>query len=254
MNICLIQSDIIPDAVDDNLRHYESLLHRIEKRTDIIVFPEMFNCGFSPALDKQAERIGEKSTQFLQSVAAKHNAVVVASLPILEENKIYNRLLWIDKEGVVNHYDKRHLYFGDEKAFCTAGTERVVIAKDNINFLPAICYDVRFPNWCRNSYNEETFLYDCLLIIANFPSQRAGTLRLLAQARAIENQVFVIVCNRVGKDGNGNTHNGNSMLINPLGKVIAEAKQGEEDVLAVDFDFRLLEKIRVRFPIYLDWD
>lgn len=267
MNFVLVQSDILPDRVSINLACYKTMLTQLKSNPDVIVFPEMFNCGFSPNLPNLAESLQGDSFHFLQSVAHAYHCDVVASMPIVAENKIFNRLYWINKEGVAGHYDKRHLFFGEEKLYCTAGVEKVIIQKEGIRFLPLICYDVRFPVWCRNEYapriadNEQFpesesshFLYDCILIIANFPAQRAKTLRLLAQARAIENLAYVIVCNRVGLDGNNNPHSGNSVLINPLGKIVAEAKSNQEELLSVNIDMVFLEKLRRKFTVYKDWD
>ena len=268
MNFILIQSDIIPDRISENLRHYEALLSSLKSNPDVIVFPEMFNCGFSPNLPQLAESLQGESFHFLQSIANRQHCDVVASMPVKIENKIFNRLIWINREGVMEHYDKRHLFFGEEKQFCTAGDKKVIVQKNGIRFLPLICYDVRFPVWCRNKYTPQCeddissisdhhssrFLYDCILIIANFPAQRAQTLRLLAQARAIENIAYVIICNRIGYDGNGNPHTGNSVLINPLGKVIAEAKNNEEELLSVMIEMPFLERLRRSFPQYKDWD
>lgn len=255
MKFCLIQSDIIPDAVEKNLEHYRKLLRKIKNKPDVIIFPEMFACGFSPLLNKNAEPIHGPSTLFLQETAAEYQCEVVGSLPVETENKICNRLLWITPDKLIaGYYDKRHLYFGEEKEYCTPGTEKVIIQRNAFHFLPLICYDIRFPSWCRNRYDNGRFLYDCLLLIANFPAQRSGTLEILARARAIENQAFVILCNRVGKDGNGNPHRGKSMLINPLGKIVAQAADSEEDILECCVEFPLMQKIRNKFPIYRDWD
>lgn len=254
MKICLVQSDIIPDNITQNLLRYETLFQQIKQQPDIIFLPEMFNCGFSPSLVNNAEPLGGESMVFLQSTAHRFQCDIVASLPVNTNGKIYNRLLWINKEEISGFYDKRHLYFGEEKEYCTPGCEKVIIPRNNVRFLPLICYDIRFPVWCRNRYDNGEFLYDCIVLIANFPAQRSDILQTLAQARAIENQSFVIVCNRIGLDGNGNPHLGKSMVINPLGKIIAEAPENKEFLLETEINIELLEKIRRKFPIYKDWD
>lgn len=254
MKFALIQSDIIPDDIDTNLQHYANLLQQLKSSPDVIVFPEMFNCGFSSSLPLNAEEPEGKSTRFLQSIAHQYQCNVVAGLPILSNGNIYNRLLWVNSHGISDYYDKKHLFFGDDKQFCTAGTEKVIMQMKGIRFLPLICYDIRFPLWCRNQYVDGHFLYDCIILIANFPTPQVEVLKLLAQARAIENQAYVIVCNRIGKDGNDNPHNGNSLFINPLGKIIANAKREEEEILECDIDMELLTRLRKRFPVYEDWD
>jgi len=254
VSLCLVQSDINPNDVAANLKHYRELLGKMTAKPDLIIFPEMFNSGFSSHLDKLAEKMSEQSAEFLKDTAKLYQCDVVASLAISEEGNIFNRLLWITPDGIANHYDKHHLFFGDERAICSPGSERITISSHGFSFLPLICYEVRFPKWCRNHYQDGKFYYDCLLFIANFPTQRSETLKILAQARAIENEAYVIVLNRVGLDGNGNPHNGNSMVINPLGEIIASAPENEEFLLETSIDKNFVERFRKKFPIYRDWD
>lgn len=254
MNICLVQSDIVPDHKKGNLSRCREILQQMKKKPDVIVLPEMFSCGFSPLLLQNAEPLEGESTLFLYDIAREYQCDIVGTIPVKIESHIYNRLLWINKEGHLAHYDKKHLYFGEEKEYCTPGSQKVIIQSEEFKILPLICYDIRFPVWCRNQYVNGKFLYDALLITANFPAPRAGVLQQLARARAIENQAFVVVCNRVGKDGNGNSHKGKSMLVNPLGKIVAEAEADMECLLEASMDKRLLEKIRKKFPVYKDWD
>jgi predicted amidohydrolase len=254
INLCLIQADIHPLTVEDNIKHYENLLEQVQSKPDIIVFPEMFACGFSEHIVQIAADFSTHSLDFLYKIAQKYNADTVASFPVQEEGRLYNRLLWVRGNNIVAHYDKRHLFFGYEKQFCTRGDRKIIVTKNAWNFLPLICYDIRFPLWCRNQYNNDSLLYDCLVLIANFPAARADILQPLLTARAIENQAYVIVVNRVGEDGLGNKHHGNTMIINPLGEVIAHAPMDKEQVLVGEIDRMLLDKLRMQFPVYEDWD
>lgn len=253
-SLCLVQSDIDPVNVQANLNHYSEMLAKMTKKPDLVVFPEMFNSGFSSHIDNLAENMDGQSVQFLQDLSKQIQTDVVASMAIRENEKIYNRLLWISPDGIKGQYDKSHLYFGDEKAICTAGTQRITVTHEGITFLPLICYEIRFPLWCRNHYQNENFFYDCLLFIANFPAQRSETLEVLARARAIENQAYVIVVNRIGKDGNENPHKGNSMVIDPLGDIKAIAPENKEFLLEVTIDRGFPVKLRQKFPVYKDWD
>jgi omega-amidase len=254
VSLCLIQSDIDPNNVSANLYHYRELLGKMTVKPDIIIFPEMFNSGFSSHLDRLSEKMSGQSAEFLKDTAKLYQCDVVASLAISEEGNIFNRLLWIIPDGIANHYDKHHLFFGDERAFCSPGSEKITVSSHGFSFLPLICYEIRFPKWCRNHYQNGKFYYDCLLFIANFPAPRSETLRILAQARAIENEAYVVVLNRVGLDGNGNSHNGNSMIINPLGEIIASAPENKEFLLETSVDKNFLERLRKKFPVYKDWD
>lgn len=254
VSLCLVQSDINPNDVSANLYHYRELLGKITAKPDIIIFPEMFNSGFSSHLTRLAEEVSGESVDFLRDTAKLYQCEVVASLAIKEGGKIFNRLLWVTPDRIENHYDKHHLFFGEEKAICSPGSERITVLSHGFSFLPLICYEVRFPKWCRNHFQEGKFYYDCLLFIANFPAQRSETLKILAQARAIENQAYVIVLNRIGLDGNGNPHKGKSMVVNPLGEIIASAPENEQFLLETTIDKDFVETVRKNFQVYKDWD
>ena len=254
MNISLVQSDISHNDIERNFSNYEHLLSLVNENTDIIVFPEMFACGFSDDIAGYGEQYYQQSVDFLQNISQKHHADVVASLPVKENDFLFNRLLWVRGNQIVANYDKRHLFFGCEKQFCTKGKNKTIVGVKDWNILPLICYDIRFPLWCRNKYENNTMLYDCLLFIANFPTQRADTLRTLLVARAIENQAYVVCLNRVGEDAYNNSHNGNSIIVNPLGEIIAEAHMNEQYVLNAKMEWNVLDSLRKHFPVYEDWD
>ncbi len=254
LNISLIQSDISCRDIESNFNNYEKLLVSVAENSDIIVLPEMFACGFSDEIARYGEQCYQQSIDFLYKISQNHHADVIASLPVKENDFLYNRLLWVRESKIIASYDKRHLFFGCEKQFCTKGKEKIIVNVKTWNILPLICYDIRFPVWCRNKYENKTMLYDCLLLTANFPAPRAETLKSLLIARAIENQSYIIGLNRTGKDGYGNPHNGNSMLINPLGEIIAEAPCNEQYVLNIGIERDLLNELRTSFPVYEDWD
>ena len=254
MTLCLLQADIHPQRIEDNFMRYRQLLRKIDTDVNLIVFPEMFACGFSDYMPAVAENMREKSLLFLQEISQKYKADTAASLPVKENGKIFNRLYWICGGQAAAQYDKRHLFLGSEKEFCSQGKHRIVVNCGQWNILPLICYDVRFPIWCRNQHQNDAFLYDCLLFVANFPAARAKTLRTLLTARAVENQSYAVCVNRVGKDGYGVEHSGNTVVINPLGEVAAELPAHEEGVLIAELDYNLLGKVRKQLPYYQDWD
>jgi len=254
VTFCLVQADIHPQLVEENFIHYQQLLQKMDSDADVIVLPEMFACGFSDYMPFVAENYAEDSILFLQDISQKYEADVVASLPIKENGKIFNRLYWVQEKQIVGLYDKRHLFLGSEKEYCSQGENRMTVNHEQWKIMPLICYDVRFPVWCRNQYKNDTFLYDCLLFIANFPAARAKTLRTLLTARAIENQSYVIGVNRVGKDGYGVEYSGNTVIINPIGEVVAELPSHQEGVLMANIECDVLEKVRKQFPFYKDWD
>src|SRR5690606_22500821 len=106
-------------------------------------------------------------------------------------------------------YDKRHLfaYAGEEQAY-TAGSKRLIASVKGWKINLQVCYDLRFPVWSRQQVSETGPEYDILIYVANWPEQRITAWKALLQARAIENQCYVVGVNRVGKDGNDQVYNG----------------------------------------------
>ena len=254
LHVCLFQADIQWKNVAGNLRHYESCIETLENKPDILIFPEMYNTGFSVKTIQLAETIEGESVAFLKQIAWQYDMAVVASIALKEDNKYYNSLLWIMPDGDIHRYDKRHLFrMASEEQLFTSGSQRIVIEYKEWKFLPLVCYDLRFPLWSRNARREDMFLYDCLIYIANWPSSRMHTFDTLLAARAIENQSFAIAVNRVGEDGNGFVYFGHSQVLNPFGMSIAEAGTTEE-LCCVTLHKNDLEKYRSSFPVSLDWD
>lgn len=253
LRLAVIQNDIIPNDVQKNLDNYKKIFQNLSHKVDIILLPELFNCGISSEMTQCAENMHEKSVSFLAEMSQLYQSDIVFTLLIKKENVIVNRLIWMTPNGIEGIYDKRHLFFGDEKNICTAGSERTIITHHDWKILPLICYDVRFPIWCRNNYST-SFDYDVLLFLANFPEPRIEVLITLAQARAIENQAYVVAVNRIGKDGNGTPHNGRSVIIDPVGKIIGEAEANKETILYGELSEVYLRRVRKKLPVYLDWD
>lgn len=255
VTVALIQSDIRPHDIEDNLTHYEVLLKdKIQEPVDLIVFPEMFNCGFSADFDQHAESMEGRSVTFLQKMAQRYNCDAVATLPIRDGEKIFNRLIWMSPDCVRGWYDKKHLFFGSEQRICTSGDKLTIVESSGQRWLPLICYDVRFPVWSRNVVQDGQFLYDCLIYTANFPEPREQVLLKLATARAIENQAYVLVVNRIGCDGEGHAHAGGTAVISPQGEFLAQTECHQEEVLMYSLDFESLRQYRASFPVSKQWD
>lgn len=256
MNCCLVQADIISEDKYLNFRTYERLLQKITTMPDIIIFPEMFSCGFLEKINDMSETDTGESVSFLKSVSSHYQCAVHASCPIKEDNKLYNRLFWIEKGEIKAYYDKRHLFFGCEKTYFSSGNQRIILSYHNWNFSPITCYDVRFPRWCRNQYfaEEKRFAYDVLIVTANFPASRAFAFQTLLTARAIENQTYVIAVNRIGKDGFNNYHKGQTQIIDPLGNIIAKIPDNQQGIVEYALDKNYLNNLRLAFPICEDWD
>jgi len=167
----------------------------------------------------------------------------------MENGQRYNRLVFVTPEGRVEQYDKRHLFaFGGENKRYTAGESRAVVNYRGWRICLQICYDLRFPAWCRNRND-----YDLILLVANWPARRVHHWLSLLEARAIENQAWVIGLNRVGKDGNGLQYPGRSVVFDPLGATTADLGD-QECTQIVTLDLNLLSQVRTDFPFQNDAD
>lgn len=182
------------------------------------------------------------------------------------EMAYYNRLIWMLPNGQAGYYNKRHLFaFAGEDKHYTAGTERLIASANGWRINLQVCYDLRFPVWARQTPSgafgstspqgegRGEAEYDALIYVANWPQRRSTAWKTLLQARAIENQCYVIGVNRVGEDGNNIYHSGDSMVVDPLGEVLYH-KQDEEDEFTVTLDKKHLQEVRERFPFWRDGD
>jgi predicted amidohydrolase len=169
---------------------------------------------------------------------------------ISDNNKprFVNRMLFVTPQGDFFQYDKVHLFkMADEHKRYQAGNERCVITYKGWRILLTVCYDLRFPVFCRNKND-----YDLMLCVANWPSGRAHHWRSLLIARAIENQAYVAGVNRVGKDGNGLDYSGDSLAIDFLGELLVD--KPNEWVETLVFDQQALTAYRQRFRAWEDAD
>lgn len=250
LKVTTFQAYLFWENIEKNLQNLGLRLSSIREKTDLIVLPEMFNTGFSMNPEKLAEDMGGRSMKWMLEQAKKFNSVVTGSLIIKEEGKYYNRLIWMRPDGSHEWYDKRHLFgLGDEDQHYTGGNKKLFVELNGWKICPVICYDLRFPVWLRNKDEE----YDILLVVANWPEKRSLHWRTLIPARAVENQAFVIAVNRVGHDGNEVYHSGDSMCIDPNGKVVYY-KPNDEDLYTFSINKEEVENARSHHPFLKDAD
>ncbi|TKC09738.1 nitrilase family protein [Pedobacter frigoris] len=251
LKITIFQAYLFWENTDKNLQNLALRLSMgIKEKTDLIILPEMFNTGFTMNAEALAEEMNGKTMLWMQQTAQKYDCVVCGSLIIKENNHYYNRLIWMLPDGSFSHYDKRHLFgLGNEDKSYTAGEQQVIVDLKGWKIRLAICYDLRFPVWLRNKYQE----YDILLIIASWPDKRSAHWNALIPARAIENQSYVIGANRVGHDGNEIYHSGHSQCIDPQGKTVYY-KPEDEDLYTFSINYEEVVKTRRIFPFLRDAD
>ncbi len=250
LKITVFQGYLFWENIDKNLQNISLRLSGIREKTDLIILPEMFNTGFTMNVGPLAESMNGKTMQWMEAVAKKYDCVVTGSLIITENNKFYNRLIWMRNNGTFEYYDKRHLFaLGKEHQTYTAGKKRLIVELKGWKICPVICYDLRFPVFLRN----KDAVYDLLLVVANWPEKRSLHWRTLIPARAVENQSYIVAVNRVGHDGNEVYHSGDSNCIDPNGNVVYY-KRDEEDVYTFTINAEELIKVRNAMPFLADAD
>jgi len=255
LNICIIQSDITWNEPAENLAHYNKLIADCPPETDILVLPEMFTTGFNMQPTTVFETMDSDALSWMQKTAAQRQSAVCGSLLLKQNDKFYNRLFWVNPDGTYDTYDKKHLFsfVGEQKVY-TAGQTHKIINFKGLKILLIICYDLRFPVWCRNKYAAGGYAYDCIICVANWPEVRSHVWKTLLQARALENQAYVVGVNRTGKDNNGVNHSGDSMILSPKGDVLAGFGPNEQGLKSALIDVNELKRFRAHFFAAADWD
>ncbi|WP_080237700.1 amidohydrolase [Spirosoma rigui] len=255
MNITLLQTDLYWHDPVANRAMLEERIFTLPEPTDLIVLPEMFTTGFTMDARAVAEPMNLTTFRWLRQMAAQTGAVVTGSYVVRENNGFYNRLIWMQPDGVYDVYDKRHLFrMAGEDGVYTAGTQRIVKEWKGWRICPLVCYDLRFPVWSRN-VNEpaQEYAYDLLLYVANWPAARRNAWNVLLQARAIENLSYVAGVNRVGHDSNQHNYTGDSALIDFKGDVLfrhSDTEVTHQQTLSLTD----LRTFRAHFPAHLDAD
>lgn len=254
LNITIIQADLHWEDRAANLAMFESKIKAIKEKTEIVLLPEMFSTGFSLHPAPLAETMDGPSIAWMKRLAAEKRIILGGSLIIREGELFYNRFAWVLPNGQVGFYDKRHrfAFAGEDKEY-TAGKKRIIASVKGWRINLMVCYDLRFPVWARQQSKEEGLEYDLLIYVANWPERRSHAWRTLLQARAIENQCYVVGVNRVGEDGNQIAYLGDSMIIDPLGEILYE-KKNVEDVFTMTLDKERLNEVRSHFPFWRDAD
>lgn len=264
LTVTLIQSGLHWEDKAANLRMFEEKINAIEGRTNLVILPEMFSTGFSMRPEALAETMHGETIGWMKKISAAKKIILTGSLIIADNGHYYNRLVWMLPNGQYGWYDKRHrfAYAGEDKHYA-AGNKRLIASVNGWKVNLQVCYDLRFPVWARqnpwsvtdtpNHSQPAAPEYDLLAYVANWPERRSHAWKTLLQARAIENQSYVIGLNRVGNDGNNIYHSGDSMIVDPLGEVLYH-KAHDEEVHTHTLAKERLEEARTKFPFWKDAD
>ncbi len=240
-----------------NRDYYADLIAPLHGMTDLVVLPETFTSGFSNDAIDRAEDMDGPTVAWMRAQAVALDAAVTGSVQLKTGAGVYNRMLWATPDGELQHYDKRHLFrYANEHKRYAAGRERLTVEWKGWRINPQVCYDLRFPVFCRNRYDVErpdALDFDLQLFVANWPAARAYAWKTLLRARAIENLCYVVGVNRVGTDGNGLAYAGDSAVLDFLGQPVSECRDVEV-VSTTTLQAHLLAAHREHFPAMLDAD
>ncbi len=252
LKVTLVQANQIWEDKSANFSNYLRLIESINEPTDLVVFPEMYDTGFSMNVELTEDWNSNNSLSFLIELAVEKQFAIYTSLMVKDNNHFYNRGVFVYPSGEISFYDKRKSFgLGGEDKFYTAGeTETIVNYKDwKINL--QICYDLRFPEIARNFEINQQPKYDLLLYVANWPSKRVEHWKILLKARAIENQSYVIGVNRIGEDANGLSYSGDTTCIDPLGNVHCQLEK--ETIFTTTLSEFTLNNTRTNLPFLKDY-
>ncbi|MDR1865900.1 MAG: nitrilase family protein [Bacteroidales bacterium] len=251
MNISLVQYDPKWEDAPHNFARLEELLRPLSGKTDLIVLPEMFPTGFSMNVERIAAHAADGRQWMLQQAKAT-GAMTAGTMATCVDRRCYNRFYWVAPDGNAGYYDKHHLFsMSEEAGRFSAGGERKRFSLMGWEIQPAVCYDLRFPAWCRNTRSRP---YDLLVCAASWPAVRRDVWHTLLKARALENQCFVAGVNRTGTDGNGSAHHGGSTVYGPKGEIVGGVRDNEEGVATVCLSLQELHRFREKFPVLDDMD
>jgi predicted amidohydrolase len=249
LKVALVQAELRWQDAQANRSHLAGLMDR-SPGADLYVLPETFTTGFLGDAERVAEPYNGPTLAWMRAESRSRSAALVGSIALTDDDgQRRNRMVFMSPDGEPVWYDKRHLFsYGGEDERYTAGNAHTLVSWRGWRIDLQICYDLRFPVWCRNDRD-----FDLQLFVANWPSPRVEAWRLLLQARAVENQAFVIGVNRSGQDGNGVAYPGCSVAIDGLGERWLELGS-EESVETVTLDRRSVNELREKLPFLRDRD
>lgn len=252
IKVALLPLDIVWADREANIKKVTEALSKLDADTDLVVLPELFSTGFSAdpdLLGEIAETNGGQTMSVIRELAARHNVAIAGGFLARTGSKLYNRAFFIEPSGDETFYDKRHLFaISAESKFFTCG-DRVppIIRYRGWNFALIVCYDLRFPVWCRNVDNR----YDVLVAPANWPAAREYAWRHLIIARGIENQAYVIGADRGGEDEYG-IYDGMAFSADYLGRELAANKR--DCFIYSSLGRKPLDEFRAKYPFSADGD
>ena len=253
LRIALIEDNVAWADKHANLEQLSRNLQNVSDGADIVVLPELFTTGFM--VDDNARELAERNTgdtmRYLRDLSRYYNVAFAGSFLASTASQLYNRAFFIEPNDDEIFYDKRHLFTmsGEQNVYNRGVTDAPIFRFRGMNIKLIVCYDLRFPVFCRNVNNS----YDVLLVVANWPKVRLNAWKTLLQARAIENECYVCGVNRCGTDPKGLEYAlGGSWIIDYKGKIIGQ--RGTSPIIEADLSPADLSRFREKFPAWRDAD
>lgn len=252
LRVSILQMDISLGQPEANYRKAEQMIHEAAKRgTDLIILPEMWNTGYAwDSIDAIADQNGQETDRRIGALAKTYGVTIHAgSIADRRNGVVYNTTYVYDHTGQrLAAYSKMHLFrLMAEEQHLAAGKQAVTFPLKGSLAGTMICYDLRFPELARKLVLAGA---EILFLPAQWPHPRLQHWRYLQLARAIENQSYVISCNRVGSSGK-DTFFGHSLVINPWGEILLESGE-EEGIYHVMLELDMVPKVRQQIPVFAD--
>ena len=248
LEIALVQTSLVWENPIENRRIITEKIKEIKSSIDIIILPEMFTTGFTMSPNNIDYNAALQTLEWMKTISTEKNAAIVGSIVYKEKTKNYNRLYFVEPNGKISFYNKRHTFTlaGEDKVY-TSGDKKLFVTYKGFKICPLICYDLRFPVWSRNTSN-----YDVLIYVANWPKKRVLAWDSLLRARAIENMAYCIGINRVGTDDLGYEYPGHSSVYDSLGALLSFSDK--EEVLYTTITKEHIDTTRKKFKFLEDKD
>lgn len=253
LKVTLLQTDIRWAQPDANIYEAQRLMDATAP-SDLYVLPEMWSTGFATEPEGiAADEAGNAALQWMRQVARERRCALSGSLAVrCADGTFRNRHYFVDgRADTLYYYDKHHLFtYGHEDCYYTAGQQQTIVEYAGFRLLLLTCYDLRFPCWSRYATGRE---YDVIIVVANWPESRQSAWQLLTRARAIENQCYLVGCNRVGDDRYSH-YAGCSVVVDAFGVTLGQCRRHEVQTLTVDLDLEELQRRRNKFCVLDDRD
>lgn len=255
LKIAILPLDIVYADPGANLNSLVDRMTRIEPDTRLLVLPELFTTGYVKNPEKM-ERLAVKpdgtTVSLLRHLAAQHSMAIAGSFLAKgnADGEFHNRAFIVLPDGNMSYYDKRHLFShsGENKVYTPGSVPSPVVGFEGWRIKLSVCYDLRFPCWCRNRGGSD---YDVMLFPSNWPVERGYAFRQLLIARAIENQACTVGANRGGADKFGEYPPEMCAVFDHMGRPIGEVRDG---IMYATLDHDSLDRARENFPVWLDAD